>query len=104
MKRIKFYLVALCILSAGIASAAPASFQERTENWLQRSSSDTPTENPPVEPTGDSWDTAPIGDALPFLLALCLIYAAGKNIKMQNVKCKMKETPARRWLCPMSFS
>jgi hypothetical protein len=82
MKRIKFYLVALCISLTGIIFAAQTSLQERTdENWLQRSNEAlAPLEEPGEEdartPPGEpNWNT-PIGDALPVLTVLSLLYLA----------------------------
>jgi hypothetical protein len=79
MKKIKCYITVLCLLTTGIASAAPTSFKEQTESWLQRSNETTTTESsgslrddPPGEP---DWD-APIGDALLLLTGLGFVYAS----------------------------
>jgi hypothetical protein len=85
MKKIKCYITVLCLLTTGIASAAPTSFKEQTESWLQRSNETTTTESsgslrgdvPPGEPT--DWDGAPIGDALLLLTGFGLVYMAVKK-------------------------
>jgi hypothetical protein len=75
MNKKRLYLAALCIVLTCSVFAARTSFQEQTENWLQRSSTETvPTPTPPTEPESEEWGSIPVGDALPLLFSFCFVY------------------------------
>jgi hypothetical protein len=94
MKRIKFYLAALYILLTGTIAVAQTSpfeehtlFRKQTENWLQHSNElstladlSSESEDPPGEP---NWPV-PVGDALPFLFGLGLLYVSVKKLRLTS--------------------
>jgi hypothetical protein len=77
MKRIKFYLTALCIFLTTSATFAGTDGFFADEYEEEYDEAYDPEETPPVEP---SWG-APISDALPFLFCLSLLYLALKQSK-----------------------